>query len=192
MLNFAEQTGSGAVMLVWSFPQSSQIYNYTTIHIQLKNTSFVYYLTTLHKVPYLYQYDSCVTELPQHTQQQETWKGGGKQSRFLASFIFRIATKVMLSVFLTPTLKIFINFMNTTVLNGLQITLLSTMMGKRLENTKSLTMMLQFIISPIQYTADNPFYLIINNAMQPGWSKAPDPSLKYHALVVDWIKVEKK
>ena len=53
-------------------------------------------------------------------------------------------------------------------------------------------MMLQFIISPIQYTADNPFYLIINNAMQPGWSKAPDPSLKYHALVVDWIKVEKK
>ena len=82
--------------------------------------------------------------------------------------------------------------MNTTVLNGLQITLLSTMMGKRLENTKSLTMMLQFIISPIQYTADNPFYLIINNAMQPGWSKAPDPSLKYHALVVDWIKVEKK
>ena len=87
MLNFAEQTGSGAVMLVWSFPQRSQtykyttiqLYNYTTIHIQLKNTSFVYYRTSLHKV-LVPVHNSCVTELPQHTQQQETWKGGGKQS----------------------------------------------------------------------------------------------------------------
>ena len=33
-----------------------------------------------HYTKYLYRYNTAVTELPQHTQQQETWKGGGKQS----------------------------------------------------------------------------------------------------------------
>ena len=39
MLNFAEQTGSGAVMLVWSFPQNGPKLGYTknaiNTHIQI-------------------------------------------------------------------------------------------------------------------------------------------------------------
>lgn len=40
------------------------------------------------------------------------------------------------------------------------------------------------------FTADNPFYLIVNNAMQPrGWGSVPSPELKQHLLLVDYIKV---
>ena len=43
------------------------------------------------------------------------------------------------------------------------------------------------------YTWDNPFYLIINNAMNPSWAPKENqagPDVTEHELLVDWIKVE--
>ena len=42
------------------------------------------------------------------------------------------------------------------------------------------------------YTADNPFYLIINNAMKPGWAPAPHATLKENVLEVDYISVSQR
>lgn len=42
------------------------------------------------------------------------------------------------------------------------------------------------------YSYDNPFYLIINNAMDPAWGTKADSTLMQHDLEVDWIKVEQK
>ena len=33
MLNFAEQTGSGAVMLVWSFPLMNQVWRFIIVYL---------------------------------------------------------------------------------------------------------------------------------------------------------------
>jgi hypothetical protein len=42
MLNFAEQTGSGAVMLVWSFPNFNHLHKYT-ITVYVKHTTLPWY-----------------------------------------------------------------------------------------------------------------------------------------------------
>ena len=38
----------------------------------------------------------------------------------------------------------------------------------------------------------NPFYLLINNAMQPDWGSAPAASLRENTLEIDYITVSQR
>lgn len=42
------------------------------------------------------------------------------------------------------------------------------------------------------YTQDNPFYLIINNALYPFWGSQPDANFTEHTMEVDYITVSQK
>lgn len=42
------------------------------------------------------------------------------------------------------------------------------------------------------YTSSNPFYLLINNAMQPSWGTPPSSTLTENTLEVDYIRVYQK
>jgi beta-glucanase (GH16 family) len=42
------------------------------------------------------------------------------------------------------------------------------------------------------YREDNPFYLIINNALYPSWGTAPDANFTEHTLEVDYISVSRR
>ena len=42
------------------------------------------------------------------------------------------------------------------------------------------------------YTEDNPFYLILNNALHPEWGSAPDENFTEHTMEVDYISVSQK